>query len=353
MATMEAWLTEEWQRSSPWQFLLRPISWLFRLLIAGRRNAYRFGLLKSHSVGVPVIIVGNITVGGTGKTPLVLALVKALTTQGIRCGIVTRGYRRLPNANLAAVSKVDPTLKSAVVVSDEATLLARRSGVPVYAGADRVEAARTLLRNHAEVAVIVSDDGLQHFALQRAFEVCVVDGARGFGNGSLLPAGPLREPASRLCAVDAIVINGNDRHGGLPCVPVPTPAFSMTLANELFINLKSDRRIDLRDALAEFKTSRIYALAGIGHPQRFFSHLTSLGFALTASQPFPDHHQYRAGDMPGMDAQIILMTEKDAVKCGTFVDDRMWYMRVDALLPIAFTDLILKKLLHLRADHVT
>ena len=350
---MEAWLTQEWQRSSPWQFLLRPLSGLFRLLTAVRCGAYRYGLLKSQSVGVPVIIVGNITVGGTGKTPLVLALVEALATQGMQCGIVTRGYQRRSNANLANVVQVDPTISDAANVSDEAVLLARRSGVPVYAGADRVEAARTLLRHHAKVTVIVSDDGLQHYALQREFEICVIDGARGLGNGRLLPAGPLREPASRLNVVDAIVVNGNYSHSDLPRFATATPAFSMTLANELFINLKSDRRIDVRDALAEFQTMRIYALAGTGHPQRFFSHLTGLGFALTASQPFPDHHQYRAGDMPGMDAQIILMTEKDAVKCGTFVEDRMWFMRVDALLPIEFTDLVLKKLLHLRADHVT
>lgn len=350
---MEAWLINEWQRRSHWQLLLRPVSWLFRLLIAIRRRAYRHGLLKSHSVGVPVIIIGNITVGGTGKTPLLLALVDALSSQGMHCGIVTRGYQRQSNANLATVIQVDPMISGAANVSDEATLLARRSGVPVYAGADRVEAARTLLRNHAEVTVIVSDDGLQHYALQREFEICVIDGARGFGNGRLLPAGPLREPASRLNVVDAIVVNGSCSHSDSPRFATATPAFSMKLANELFINLKSDRRINVRDALTEFQTMRIYALAGTGHPQRFFSHLTGLGFALTASQPFPDHHQYRAGDMPGMDAQIILMTEKDAVKCGTFVDDRMWYMRVDALLPIAFTDLVLKKLLHLRADHVT
>lgn len=350
---MEAWLINEWQRRSHWQLLLRPVSWLFRLLIAIRRRAYRHGLLKSHSVGVPVIIIGNITVGGTGKTPLLLALVDALSSQGMHCGIVTRGYQRRSTAESTTVIHVESAIVDGVVLSDEATLLARRSGVPVYAGADRVEAAHTLLRNHGEVEVILSDDGLQHYALQRDIEICVIDGARGLGNGRLLPAGPLREPASRLSAVDAILLNRNGSNANSWHFSGATPAFDMRFANELFINLKSDRRINVRDALTEFQTMRIYALAGTGHPQRFFSHLTGLGFALTASQPFPDHHQYRAGDMPGMDAQIILMTEKDAVKCGTFVEDRMWFMRVDALLPTDFTDLVLEKLLHLRADHVT
>ena len=360
---MEAWLTREWQRNSLWQIFLRPVSWLFRLLVAMRRALYQAGWLKSFSVGVPVIIVGNISVGGTGKTPLVLALVETLAKQGMHCGIVTRGYSRRTGVASAGAIHVTPNQPPDTVVSDEATLLARRAGVPVYASANRVAAARALLRNHAEVDVIISDDGLQHYQLRRDIEICVIDGARGLGNAALLPAGPLREPASRLDTVDAIVVNGNanppvippDRRGReWPQGPigraVAPPArqsrlqFAMTLANETFVNLQSDRRLDMSEARAAFHGTRIHALAGIGNPQRFFSHLVALGMEPDTTQPFPDHHEYRVDDFSGVDAGIILMTEKDAVKCAAFADERMWFMRVDAVLPSDFAEFILNKL---------
>ena len=343
---MEAWLIREWQRTSPWQLLLRPVSWLFRLLTAIRRATYRVGLFATHSVGVPVIIVGNITVGGTGKTPLVLALVEALTKRGRHCGIVTRGYQRREPEEWATVIHVVPATVEDASVSDEATLLARRSGVPVYAGADRVEVARTLLRNHAEIDLIVSDDGMQHYKLQRDIEICVIDGARALGNGALLPAGPLREPASRLNTVSAIVVNRNGGNVDPIRFSETTPAFAMSFGSELFVNLKTGQRLGVNDALAAFHGMRIHALAGIGHPQRFFSHLTALGFVPATAQPFPDHYHYRAEDMPGSDAGIILMTEKDAVKCGTFADQRMWFMRVDAVLPDDLADFVMNRLIH-------
>ncbi len=351
---MEAWLTGEWQRNSLWQLFLRPISWLFQLVVTIRRAAFRVGLLKSYSVGVPVVIVGNISVGGTGKTPLVLALAEVLAKKGIHCGIVTRGYRRSENTTDDVV-RVLPSSEDAEVVSDEATLLARRSGVPVYAGLDRVAAANTLLRNHKEVDVILSDDGLQHYALRRDIEICVIDSSRGLGNGALLPAGPLRESASRLSTVDVIVVNGNGNgpDANLRRYSSTTPTFGTTLANTFFINLKTDQRLDVRVALDTFQRSRLHALAGIGNPQKFFTHLTDLGFVLAATRPFPDHHHYLAADMPVSDAEIILMTEKDAVKCDTFADERMWFVRVDALLPNDFTDLVLKKISQWKADHVT
>ena len=363
---MEAWLTREWQRNSLWQIFLRPLSWLFRLLVAMRRGAYRAGWLKSFSVGAPVIIVGNISVGGTGKTPLVLALVEMLTSRGMRCGIVTRGYNRRADVSSDTPIHITPDLPLGTLLSDEATLLARRAGVPVYAGANRVEAARALLRSHSEVNVIISDDGLQHYRLRRDIEICVIDGARGLGNGALLPAGPLREPVSRLEVVDAMVVNRNAIHPVHPAIKpdrrgrewpqgplgrdVAPPArqstarFDMTLANETFINLKSDCRLDMSDALAAFHGKRVHALAGIGNPQRFFSHLAALGMEPNTTQPFPDHHDYRATDFSDIEAGIILMTEKDAVKCAAFADERMWFMQVDAVLPSDFADFILDKL---------
>ena len=348
---MEAWLLHEWQRTSPWQIFLRPVSWLYRLLVAIRRVTYRIGLLKAHSVGVPVIIVGNITVGGTGKTPLVLALTEALSKRGLRCGIVTRGYHRGAEASTANVTHVLPENTIIPVAGDEATLLARRSGVPVYAGARRADTARTLLRNHPEVDVIIGDDGLQHYALRRDIEICVVDGARGLGNGELLPAGPLREPTARLNTVSAVVFNGKGDHAARNIAAIPT--FEMTLANEFFINLKTDQCIDARTALAAFRENRLHALAGTGHPQRFFAHLFGLGFTPVGTQSFPDHHSYRETDMPGPDADIILMTEKDAVKCGSFADQRMWFMRIDAILPTELVDFVVNKLEQRKPANVT
>ena len=348
---MEAWLTQEWQRTSLWQILLRPVSWLYRFLTAIRRVAFRIGLLKSHTVGVPVIIIGNVTVGGSGKTPLVLALAEALTKRGMHCGIVTRGYQRGAAAPTANVTHVLPGKALSPLAGDEATLLARRSGVPVYAGARRADTARTLLLNHPEVDVIIGDDGLQHYALRRDIEICVVDGARGLGNGELLPAGPLREPAARLNAVNAVVFNGKGGHATRNIAAIPT--FEMTLANEFFINLKTDQCIDARTALAAFRVKRLHALAGTGHPQRFFAHLSGLGFTPAVTQPFPDHHSYRETDMPGPDADIILMTEKDAVKCGSFADERMWFMRIDAILPTALVDFVVNKLEQRKPANVT
>lgn len=344
---MAAWLINQWQRNGPWQFFLRPVSWIFGLLLAIRRAAFRIGLLKSHLVGVPVVIVGNITVGGTGKTPLVLALVQALTRRGRHCGIVTRGYNPGTRGSGKGNATHVPSAKlHRAEVGDEAILLANRSAVPVYASVNRVDAAQTLLRNHPDVDVIVSDDGLQHYGLQRDVEICVIDGSRGLGNGRLLPAGPLREPASRLNTVDAIALNLAREDAQLFQSYSGTPVFEITLTNELFINLATNRCISVAEALAAFSGMAICAVAGIGHPQRFFSHLTSLGFTLGTTRMFADHHRYRAEDMPGLQTAIILMTEKDAVKCGTFADQRMWFMRVDAAIPEVFIDFVLDKLIH-------
>lgn len=342
---MEAWLTREWQRTSVWQILLRPVSWLFGLLVAARRRAFNAGLLKSRVVGVPVIVVGNITVGGTGKTPLVLALAAALKEQGLHCGIVTRGYQRDASGTGREAVQVMPGSETGALMSDEASLLANRSSVPVFACADRVKAVEQLLLKYPETNAILSDDGLQHYALRRDLEICVIDGARGLGNGSLLPAGPLREPPSRLDSVDAIVINGELSGRAVPSLRA-LPTFRMVLANEVFINVNTGRRLQIDEALDQFQKERIRALAGTGHPQRFFSHLEALGLPLAATQVFPDHHNYSASDMPGPEAAIILMTEKDAVKCGSFADDRMWFMRVDAVLPKEFFEFVMKKLFH-------
>ncbi|MEO8101103.1 MAG: tetraacyldisaccharide 4'-kinase [Betaproteobacteria bacterium] len=352
---MDAWFLREWQHNSPWQILLRPLSWLFAVLVLLRRALYRTGILKSERVRVPVIVVGNVTVGGTGKTPLVLEIAQSLGRAGWHCGILSRGYSRGGagrelRRQMAAVIQVAPAAADPAVIGDEALLLANRSGVPVYISADRVAAARTLLKDHPAIDVLICDDGLQHYSLRRDLEICVIDVARGFGNGALLPAGPLREPVTRLRQVDAIVINAGSALAAqdLASAAAGVPAFPMKLANESLVRVRDGRIMSIDAGLAEFSAKRMLAIAGTGNPARFFEHLASLGFKAAGTVAFPDHHPFAAGDFLSRDADIFLMTEKDAVKCQAFADDRMWFMRVDAILPATFGEFIANRLSKLK-----
>ncbi len=344
---LEQFFLREWQRGSAWQMVLRPLSWLFAALAAMRRALYAAGVLRRYRVPVPVVVVGNISVGGTGKTPLVLALSRFFTDAGDTPGIVTRGYQR-PGAGM----------------SDEALLLTRRSGVPVVADARRAAAVQALLAGHPQTNVVISDDGLQHQALARDVEIAVVDGSRGFGNGCLLPAGPLREAPSRLHSVDCIVLNNTNIDGqfeakmpqtahGLDTLPnilhaTGRPVFEMHYGNESFVSLEGAGLALPAAMLETSRGKRVAAVAGIGHPQRYFDHLARLGFTLTSRHAFADHHAFARENFSAIDADIILMTEKDAVKCADFADGRMWAMHIDALLPEAFYQFIRKKV-----DHVT
>lgn len=340
-ARLETWLTREWQRNSPWQILLRPLSWLFALLAALRRISFHSGLRRSTRIDVPVIIVGNITVGGSGKTPLVIALVEMLRERGYRPGVVSRGYGSLQGATKVDTAlQVDADAPEATTnFGDEPVLLARRLQCPVFIGRDRVAAARALRQRHAEVDVIVSDDGLQHYALARDIEIAVLDGTHGVGNGALLPAGPLREPVSRLKTVDAVAVYGSGRRFGGRMLPT----FAISLGAERFINLHSGQQLGIVEFVAAAAEKRIHALAGIATPQRFFSHLQRLGLH-TSNHPFADHHRFSAGDLALPATDLLLMTEKDAVKCASFADARCWYLRVDAELPAAFYELIVQRL---------
>ena len=304
---------------------LTPLGWIFSVVAASRRFAYRFGPFRRTRVPIPVIVVGNITVGGTGKTPLVLWLVEQLEARGRKPGIISRGY----GSEGRTPRRVDPS-DDAASAGDEPLLLAA-SGVPVWIGRDRAATARRLVELHSDVDVIISDDGLQHYALARDFEIAVVDGARGFGNGALLPAGPLREPVSRLGSVDAVVVNGAD----FTLPPIAARTFVMTLRGDRFENL-----VDRRQAGAEsFRTKRVHAVAGIGNPQRFFDTLRELRLEPNC-HPFPDHHRFKASDVALPDAEVIVMTEKDAIKCASFADARMWALPVVADLTDAGAQLL-------------
>lgn len=311
-----------WYNKSLFVLFLLPVSWLFCLLAIVRRQAYRIGLRKVYDLPVPVIIVGNISVGGTGKTPLVMWLVTRLKAEGYQPGIISRGYggaaRHWPQQ---VRPDSDPHM-----VGDEAVLLARHCLCPMSVGPDRVAAAQALL-DYTDCDIVVSDDGLQHYALGRDVEISVIDGVRRFGNGYCLPAGPLREPISRLNSVDMVVCNG-----------VPGPK-----EYQMSLHAGSVCRLDdalMRRPLESFAGQRVHAVAGIGNPQRFFHQLEERGLDVI-EHSFPDHYSFSQADLDFDDELPVLMTEKDAVKCRAFAKPYHWCVPVevkmdDRILPLLF-----------------
>lgn len=320
------WIQQQWVRIGVWHILLIPLSWLFWLLITSRRKAYESGLLKSYRPAVPLIVVGNISIGGTGKTPLVIWLVEKLRQAGYRPAVISRGY----GASKVTVQAVRAD-SSPADVGDEPLLLARRTGCPVWVGADRVAVQRELLQAHPECNVLISDDGLQHYRMQRDIELVVVDAARGFGNGLLLPAGPLREPLVRLSRVDALVYNGRQ---------ASTDGYGMILKSGLLQNLlETGLTVDV----AALQGQKTHAIAGIGNPRRFFEQLHDMGLAVE-THAFADHHAFRAEDLAFAGDTPVLMTEKDAVKCAAFARPNWWYLPVDAEVDNALADYVIHKL---------
>lgn len=314
---------KHWRRKTWLTGLLLPVAALYCLVVWLRRIGYRLGLLRTTRLPVPVIVVGNITVGGTGKTPLVIWLVQLLRAAGWRPGIVTRGYRgRSPTWPITVEAGSDPAL-----TGDEAVLLACRAACPVAAGPDRIAAARLLLDR---CDVIVSDDGLQHYRLGRDVEIAVIDGARRLGNGLCLPAGPLRERPERLESVDAIITQGDAGPG----------EFGFTLQPTGFRAVA--RETDTLPVVA-FAGRKIHALAGIGHPQRFFDTMQTLG-ARVIAQPWPDHHLFQPEDIRHGDGLPVIMTEKDAVKCRGIAGPEHWYLAVEPRVDPRLTQRIVELL---------
>ena len=309
--------------------LLAPLSSLFGAVVALRRAAFRAGLLRATRVPVPVVVVGSIVVGGSGKTPLAAALVEALRARGRNPGIVSRGYGRKTRDVREVHPDADPR-----AVGDEPLLLAQ-AGVPVFVGRERARAARALLAAHPDVDVIVSDDGLQHYALARDVEIAVVDRARGFGNGRLLPAGPLREPAARLAHVDAVVWRD-----AVASARRNAREFSMTYEAGAWRNLVDDTRSLDAATLAD---PACVAIAGIGDPDAFFATLRGEGFR-GRSVAFADHHAFTRDDVAFPGAPAILMTAKDAVKCRAMRDARMWMRPLRVRVDAALFDLVQRKI---------
>jgi tetraacyldisaccharide 4'-kinase len=297
--------------------LLLPFSLVFCGLSVIRRILYKAEIIKSVKLPVPVIVVGNINIGGTGKTPLVIAIVQHLKAQGMSPGVVSRGYGGKSRTWPQSVTHDSDPLQ----VGDEAVVVANRCRCPVSVGPDRVAAARALLASHA-CDVIVSDDGLQHYALQRDIEIVVIDANKRFGNGLCLPAGPLREMPTRLKSVDFVVANGSSSDN----------EFSMDLKSYAFHHVKDDSQLKPLNA---FEGQSVHAVAGIGNNERFFDGLRQLGIK-PETRAYPDHYRYKRRDITFKDQQPVLMTEKDAVKCKRFSGIDAWYLRVDALLSNQF-----------------
>lgn len=322
-------LTQHWAQRNFLSYCLLPFTFLYRIIISLRRFLYRCGLKKIQRFPVPVIIVGNITTGGTGKTPLVIWLANFLQQQGFKPGIVSRGYGGKADVYPRQVTAQDDP----AVVGDEALLLVRNTSCPLIIDPKRVNAVKKLLRD-TTCNIVISDDGLQHYALGRDLEIAVLDGQRRLGNNWCLPAGPLREPPSRLKEVDFIVTNG-DANPGEYSLQLTATAFHKVTQPEI--------TCDAENLPYDFS----YAVAGIGNPTRFFITLQKLGLSFS-EKSFPDHHPYTAADFKFATGQKnvgIIMTEKDAVKCVNFADERFWYLAVQAQLSNDFSVRLLEKLL--------
>ncbi len=326
---MEQRLTGLWYRERAPASLLAPLAWSYGALMRARRRAYASGWARTERVGRPVVVVGNLTVGGTGKTPLTIWLARELSARGLRVGIVSRGY----GGRAVRPQEVRPD-SDWRQVGDEPLLIARHTGCATVVAKDRVAGARALAAGGADL--ILADDGLQHLRLGRECEIVVVDGARGLGNGHLLPAGPLREPLTALPVPDAVVVNGVAEHGslaaalaGCEALRPASPPLGMRLVPQKALRLDGQ---GTPRPLREFVGGAVHAVAGIGNPARFFRELRVEGIEVI-EHAFPDHHRFTARELAFADSAPVLMTEKDAVKCAAFTDARLWYVPVAAQFP--------------------
>ena len=323
-SAQQGYLIDAWYKKSAWLYLLSPLTFIFSALVRWRKNSYLKNPSKIWNSDIPIVVVGNISMGGTGKTPLVKHIASALKERGYKPGLVSRGYGGKFSGTLEV--NAETTFKQ---TGDEAQLLAKLK-IPFFIDKDRSRAARTLQEKH-DCDVIISDDGLQHYKMDRKVEIAVIDGARRLGNGLAFPAGPLREPKSRLKEVDFIVNNGG---------PTEADEILMTLNPAKFIHLNSGKQYTV-DNWPMHK--QVHAVAGVGNPNRFFDLLSRLGFEFDKN-PFPDHHKYNKRDLYYLDHLPILMTEKDASKCKHFNNSKIWYLSIEAKIESQFIDRLEDKL---------
>ncbi len=315
-----------WSGRSWLYLILLPLSCLYGLVSTLIRLSYHCGLRKRWCAPVPVVIVGNLTSGGNGKTPIVIWLVKQLKQRGYRVGVVSRGYGGKSTIYPLLLSKYTSPYEA----GDEPVVIYQRTGAPVAIAPKRYEAIQLLLQKY-QLDLVIADDGLQHYALQRDFEIVVIDGIRRFGNGWWLPAGPMRERSKRLNSVDVCISNGDRAHVG---------EITMQLHASEAVNMFSGQRCSV------VELTHVVAVAGIGHPPRFFTMLEKLGADVEKELAFPDHKNYTLESLLALTTigQTLLMTEKDAVKCHAFAQPNWWYLPVDAVLPYCEAEKLLKKI---------
>ncbi|MGE7991960.1 tetraacyldisaccharide 4'-kinase [Pseudomonas sp. NPDC089554] len=323
-------LLAAWYSGHPALALLRPLETLYRRVVARKRARFLSGESPSYRAPVPVIVVGNITVGGTGKTPMILWLIEHCRRQGLKVGVVSRGYGATPPSLPWRVE----AQHAAEQAGDEPLLIVQRTGVPLMIDPDRSRAVRALLASES-LDLILCDDGMQHYRLARDLELVLIDAARGLGNRRCLPAGPLREPVERLAEVDAVLHNG--------AVSDPADGFAFRLQPSALVNLRSGEH----RTLDYFPPGQaLHAVAGIGNPQRFFNTLLALNWQ-PVPHPFADHAQFSAENLAFEPPLPLVMTEKDAVKCRAFAAADWWYLAVDALPSPAFVAWFDAQLAHL------
>ncbi|ABZ77062.1 tetraacyldisaccharide 4'-kinase [Shewanella halifaxensis HAW-EB4] len=329
---MQSWVNKLWYQGHPLRFALWPLSLLFGFVTWLRRVLFSLGLKKAAKLPVPVIIVGNITVGGSGKTPTVIYLIELLRKHGLKPGVISRGYG-VEIDGVRAVLSGD----RADSVGDEPAMIVARTQVPMLVGAKRIDAANLLL-SEFDVDIIISDDGLQHYQLARDIELVILDGERRLGNGMLLPAGPLREGPWRLQNVDHVIVNGGKALQG---------EVQMTLQPSAWLPVSTKHNAGEPPS----KDSPLVAMAGIGNPQRFFDTLAQQGYQVEHTQTFDDHSAYSESVLNELaSGRMLVMTEKDAVKCRDFAKDNWWYLAVDAKLSASFDQQLLAKIDRLVAD---
>lgn len=322
-------LDHYWYSSGPISFALWPLSWVYCGASKFRSRLHKASQGRTL-VKVPIVVVGNITVGGTGKTPMVIWLANFLKAYGYKPGVVSRGYGGKSTHWPQHVSHNS----NAGIVGDEPLLIVQRTGCPVYVGPHRVKAINQMLKENGEINIIISDDGLQHYKMPRDVEIAMVDGHRRFGNQLCLPAGPLRESVGRLKKVDFQIVTEAEADDDIDA------SYSMRLEGNELVNLRNAKK---RKLLSEFKGQSVHAVAGIGNPMRFFTKLSTSGLKLIM-HAFPDHHRFQAQDFRYEQHLPIIMTEKDAVKCKHLATDNFWYLPVKARLGHEFAGAFIKKL---------
>ena len=346
--SIETTVTRAWQRQAAWLWLLLPVSWLYGLITVMRRQAYKTGMLSSYRAPIPVMVIGNISVGGSGKTPLIIALVKHLQDKGVKVGVISRGY----GGDTSQMPTLVDNASLPNVVGDEPCLIVNMTGAAMAVCPNREQAITTLLQTHPDLQLIIADDGLQHYALQRDIEWIVVDAARGFGNKQLLPTGFLREPISRLKEASVIyhespkTASARDNN----CYGHEHSTHRLIMRLEAN-NMQRLWQPELFDAQLNYdvpkKGSKVHAVSGIGYPQRFFNTLASLGFKVIG-HPYPDHHDFNLAELLQYDDHPIVVTTKDAVKIKALLlkhtaeqaltneyqalVDRLWVLPVTAIL---------------------